>query len=81
MSWQKEVGYKTILFASRIAQQEILKPDYTIFAYRGKREEYHSMTAPVVIIDALVISITEKIGSTAGSIIKNINTLKEKITE
>lgn len=81
LSWQKEVGYKTILFSSRIVQQEILKPDYTIFAYRGNREEYHSMTAPVVIIDALVISITERIGSTAGSIIKNINILKEKITE
>ena len=57
-----QAGYQTILFSSRIYSSDTEKADVNLYIYRGEPEEYHSMTAPIAVMDSLILSIAAIIG-------------------
>ena len=44
-----------------------------LFVYRGETKEYHSMTAPAALIDALVVAVSEKLGDEAVQRLSNLH--------
>lgn len=48
-----------------------------LFVYRGEAKEYHSMTAPAALVDALVVAVSEKLGDEAVQRLSNLHRLKK----
>lgn len=78
LKFRQEAGYKTILFGSRIYSDCNTSGDINLFIYRGAADEYHSMTAPVAVIDAMVVQIAARIGESAVGHLDKLHSLKKK---
>lgn len=78
LSYGREAGYKTVVFSGKKYRNEEEKADANIFVYRGEEDEYHSMTTPVIIIDAVILAVYEKISKKAEETLNNIHILKKK---
>ena len=71
------LGCKTLLITSRMLDDSDHTADYQLFVYRGQPKEYHSMAAPVALLDALVILIAARLSSSATDALENLHHLKE----
>ena len=68
-------------FTSRLYAPQEQRADINLYVYRGEKEEFHSMTAPAAMIDALILALSEKDqGDTAENLLK-IQKLKEKFKQ
>ena len=68
-------------FTSRLYAPQEQRADINLYVYRGEKEEFHSMTAPAAMIDALILALSEKDqGDTARNLLK-IQKLKEKFKQ
>lgn len=76
LEYQKRAGYRTILFTSRFYHSDSCRADINLFVYRGEDDEYHSMTAPIAVVDALVLELSAEIGSAAVDHLEEIRKLK-----
>lgn len=76
LDYQKRIGYKTILFTSRAYHNEEHRADINLFVYRGEDNEYHSMSAPVAVADALVLALSAQMGTAAVDRLEAIQKLK-----
>lgn len=77
LAYQKQAGYRTLAFTSRSYLPEDERADMNLFVYRGEAKEYHSMTAPAALIDALVVAVSEKLGDEAVQRLSNLHRLKK----
>ena len=77
LEYQKQAGYRTLSFTSRSYLPEPERADMNLFVYRGETKEYHSMTAPAALIDALVVAVSEKLGDEAVQRLSNLHRLKK----
>ena len=77
LEYQKQAGYRTLSFTSRSYLPEPERADMNLFVYRGEAKEYHSMTAPAALIDALVVAVSEKLGDEAVQRLSNLHRLKK----
>lgn len=73
----KILGCKTLLITSRILDDADNTADYQLFVYRGQPKEYHSMAAPVALLDALIILIAAKLNHSATNSLEDLHQLKE----
>ena len=71
-------GCKSILFSSRVYAAETSRADVSLLIYRGEPEEYHSMTAPMAVIDALVVQTAAYVGEKAVAPLEHLHALKQK---
>ncbi len=76
LDYQKRAGYRTILFTSRAYQEEKNRGDINLYIYRGEENEYHSMSAPVAVVEALVLAVSAGMGVTAVDRLETIRKLK-----
>ena len=56
----KKIHYKTILFTDLLASPEIAQADISLYSYRGEPNEYHSMVAPMTVVDLLIMKLMEE---------------------
>lgn len=56
------VHYKTVLFTDLLVSPEIQQADVVLYSYRGEPSEYHSMAAPMVIVDLLIMNLMRERG-------------------
>lgn len=54
------VHCKTILFTDLLAAHELSMADLVLYSYRGEPNEYHSMVAPLTIIDMIILQFTNE---------------------
>ena len=81
LEYAKTAGYITMAFTSRLYAPQEQRADINLYVYRGEKEEFHSMTAPAAMIDALILALSEKDqGDTAQNLLK-IQKLKEKFKQ
>ena len=81
LEYAKTAGYITMAFTSRLYAPQEQRADINLYVYRGEKEEFHSMTAPAAMIDALILALSEKDqGDTARNLLK-IQKLKEKFKQ
>ena len=76
LDYQKRAGYRTLLFTSRAYHDEKCRADINLFVYRGEEDEYHSMTAPIAVADALVLVLSAEMGPAAVERLEEIRKLK-----
>lgn len=72
----RHVGCRTLAFVSRTCIPPQEQADITLFAYRGEEKEYHSMAAPAALLDALVVAVTQQLGSRATASLQRLHELK-----
>lgn len=77
LAYQRQAGYRTLAFTSRSYLPEDERADMNLFVYRGEAKEYHSMTAPAALVDALVVAVSEKLGDEAVQRLFNLHRLKK----
>lgn len=77
LGYQKEAGYRTLAFCSRAFIPENEQADIQLFVYRGEAKEYHSMTAPAAMVDALVVAVSEQMGEQSVQSLSNLHNLKK----
>lgn len=76
LEYQKRAGYRTLLFTSRFYHGDSCRADINLFVYRGEDDEYHSMTAPIAVVDVLVLELSAQMGPTAVDRLEEIRKLK-----
>lgn len=81
LDYQKEAGYQTITFTSRFHTPEEDSADVNLYVYRGKEQEYHSMTAAVAMVDALAVALSEKRGADSARCLRKIHKLKKRYAD
>ncbi len=74
---QKEIGYQTIAFCSRMFVPPAERADIQLFVYRGEPEEYHSMTAPAAMVDALAVAVSEALGPDCAKRLSDLHRMKK----
>ena len=77
LGYRKEAGYRTLSFISRAFVPEKERADIQLFAYRGEAKEYHSMTAPAALVDALVVAVSEQMGEASVENLSHLYHMKK----
>lgn len=70
-------GYRTLAFVSRTCMPLEERADISLFAYRGDTKEYHSMAAPAALADALVVAVTERLGTQGVQALERLHQMKK----
>lgn len=78
LDYQNEIGYSSIMLTGRLYSSPNQQADINLFVYRGEENEYHSMSTPSAVIDALVIALSDRLGSNAVANLNNVKKLKNK---
>lgn len=78
LDYKKEASYKVILFTSRLYHGEGDSGDINLFVYRGQRNEYHSLTTPIALVDAMIVKVTELRGKESLENLEKIKDLKTR---
>lgn len=78
LDYQKEIGYQTLCFTSRTYLPEEQRADINLFAYRGSEREYHSLSAPTALTDALVVAVSERRGTAGLQKLSELHRLKKR---
>lgn len=80
LDYQKEAGYETLAFTSRLCPPQDEKAGINLFVYRGEEKEYHSMAAPAALTDALVAALSEVTGLSSAQKLGHLHQLKHRYT-
>lgn len=67
-----------MLFTGRLYPEKEQQADIRLFVYRGEENEYHSMSAPAAVVDALVIALSAQMGTEAVGKLDAVQRLKER---
>ena len=78
LDYGKEIGFITLLFTGRLYPEKEQQADIRLFVYRGEENEYHSMSAPAAVVDALVIALSAQMGAEAVENLDAVQKLKER---
>ena len=52
--------------------------DYSMYVYRGEDREYHSVSSAIVMVDALILALSEEIKSVATERLRKVQELKRQ---
>ena len=77
LDYAGEAGYNTLAFTSRKYAPKEQRSDVNLYVYRGEKKEYHSMTAAVAVVDALVLALSERSKETIAASLIRVQKLKE----
>ncbi len=78
---RREIPYQTILLSSKMYDHEDNRGDLNLYVYRGEAKEYHSLTAPAAVIDAIIIMTAAKLSDQAVERLSALHRLKEEYQE
>ena len=73
---RRTAGYQTLAFVSRTCIPQEEQADINLFAYRGEEKEYHSMSAPTALLDAVVLAVTSRLGGQGTDTLERLHQLK-----
>lgn len=73
---RRAAGYQTLAFVSRTCIPPEEQADISLFAYRGEEMEYHSMSAPTALLDALVLAAASRLGPRGADALERLHQLK-----
>lgn len=74
----KEAGYQTMAFVSRTIIPARERTDISLFVYRGEEKEYHSLSAPAAMVDALVVAVSDRLGQRGTESLETLHQMKKK---
>ncbi|MEK3785563.1 MULTISPECIES: MurR/RpiR family transcriptional regulator [Paenibacillus] len=53
----KQVGYKTVFITDFMVSDMLNEADIVLYTYRGKLSDFHSMVAPTVLVESLIVGV------------------------
>ena len=62
LAYEKEAGYQTILFTDLLTGEQLSQADLLLYTCRGEPNDYHSVAAPVLLLDLLIMKISQALG-------------------
>jgi len=74
----QHAGYTTILITDLLIAEMIDRSDIVLHVDRGEREAFHSLVAPMVLVDSLSISITGERGDDAMHKLQQLHHLRKQ---
>ena len=74
----QQAGYRTILITDLLVAEMIDQSDIVLHVDRGEREAFHSLVAPMVLVDSLSISITGEHGEEAMHKLQQLHQLRKQ---
>jgi len=74
----EQAGYTTILVTDVLVSELIDRSDIVLQVDRGEREAFHSLVAPMVLIDSLAISITGLRGEQAIGKLQHLHHMRKQ---
>ena len=78
LDYAKTAGYTTLSFVSRTCLPPEESAQINLFSYRGTEKEYHSMAAPCMVLDALVVALASRIGRQGAQSLESLQRLKKE---
>ena len=78
---QKEAGYRTLTFTGRTYLMKEVCADINLYACRGEEKEYHSMSAPAAVVDALVLLVSNLTKEKTAQSLSRLHILKKRYPE
>ena len=78
LDYARETGCRTLAFTSRLYAPQEQRADVNLYVYRGEKEEFHTMSSAVAVIDALVLALSDSIQPKAAEELMRLQKLKEK---
>ena len=76
--YAKEVGATTILLTDQLVTSMIELADCTLYAHRGEVWEFHTMVAPVAIIEALIMGVGKEMGEDSMEKLRLLSHIRKK---
>ena len=73
----RAAGYRTLAFVGRTCLPAEERADISLFAYRGREKEYHSMAAPAALLDALAVAAAERLGASSAERLQALHQMKK----
>ncbi|NQX67489.1 MurR/RpiR family transcriptional regulator [Paenibacillus alba] len=74
----KEAGYKTILITDCLVSEMNANADMVLYALRGQVWEFHSMVAPTMLVESLVIGVGMRSKESALGKLEKLNKLRKR---
>ena len=62
LAYEKEAGYQTILFTDLLTGEQLSQADLLLYTCRGEPNDYHSVAAPVLLLDLLIMKTSQALG-------------------
>ena len=62
LSYSKEAGYQTVLFTDLMTGEHLSQADLVLYTCRGEPNDYHSVTAPMMLLDLLIMKTSQALG-------------------
>ncbi|MDQ6422186.1 MurR/RpiR family transcriptional regulator [Paenibacillus sp. LHD-117] len=75
---RREAGYRTVLITDLLLSDMLEESDYVLQLDRGKLEGFHSMTAPVAIVEALTVAVTQRRGREGMDKLEKLHALRKR---
>lgn len=75
---RRTAGYTTLSFVSRTCVPAEEAADIQLYAYRGAEKEYHAMSAPAALLDALTVALTQQMGDRSARSLESLQRLKKQ---
>jgi DNA-binding MurR/RpiR family transcriptional regulator len=57
LDYAEKIGFKTILITDLIVSEMVTKSDIVLYVERGEVWEFHSMVAPIALVESMVVAI------------------------
>ena len=77
LNHSRAAGYRTLAFVGRTCLPAEERADISLFAYRGREKEYHSMAAPAALLDALAVAVAERLGFEGTNRLQALHQMKK----
>ncbi|WP_281724725.1 MurR/RpiR family transcriptional regulator [Lachnoclostridium phocaeense] len=78
LDYAREAGCSTLAFTSRLYAPQEQRADVNLYVYRGEKEEFHTMSSAVAVIDALVLALSDSMQPKAAEKLMRLQKLKKK---
>ena len=77
LNHSRAAGYRTLAFVGRTCLPAEERADISLFAYRGREKEDHSMAAPAALLDALAVAVAERLGFEGTNRLQALHQMKK----
>lgn len=78
LDYANEKGIKTILFTDQLVADMNDLADYVLYAHRGDSWEFHSMVAPMTVIETLVMLVGQQLEESSLENLEKLSGLRRK---
>ena len=80
LDYAKQVSFQTILITDFIVSEAIEEADIVLYSYRGQMWEFHSMVAPTVLVESLIVGVGMENKESSLEKLENLHKLRKKYT-